>query len=52
MPAVGLSDFGNLFGAFKFVKKCKENNIKPILGCEFFLTENHQKRTFTREKNR
>ena len=50
MPAVGLSDFGNLFGAFKFVKKCKENNIKPILGCEFFLTEDHKKRTFTREK--
>ena len=50
MPAVGLTDLGNLFGAFKFVKKCKENNIKPILGCEFFLTENHKKRNFTRDK--
>jgi len=50
MPAVGLTDFGNLFGAFKFVKRCKEKNIKPILGCEFFLTQNHKKRTFTREK--
>ena len=50
MPAVGLTDFGNLFGAFKFVKNCKEKNIKPILGCEFFLTENHKKRSFTREK--
>lgn len=50
MPAVALTDFGNLFGAFKFVKMCKEKNIKPILGCEFFLTENHKKRSFTREK--
>ena len=50
MPALALTDNGNLFGAFKFVKKCKENNIKPILGCEFFLTENHKKRNFTRDK--
>ncbi len=46
MPAIGLTDFGNLFGAFKFVKNCKEKNIKPILGCELFLTENHKKKNF------
>ena len=50
MKAVALTDIGNLFGAFKFVKTCQKNNIKPILGCEFFITEDHKKRSFTREK--
>ena len=50
MKAVALTDIGNLFGAFKFVKTCQKNKIKPILGCEFFITEDHKKRSFTREK--
>ena len=34
MSAVGLID-NNMFGAFNFISKCKKENIKPILGCEF-----------------
>ena len=36
MKALAITDLGNLFGCFKFVKLCQENNIKPIIGCEFF----------------
>ncbi|MCI2430562.1 DNA polymerase III subunit alpha [Candidatus Acetothermia bacterium] len=37
MPALALTDHGNLCGAIEFYKKAKEQNIKPILGCEFYL---------------
>lgn len=35
MPAVALTDHGNLFGAVDFYKACKDLKIKPIIGCEF-----------------
>jgi DNA polymerase-3 subunit alpha len=37
MPALALTDHGNLFGAIDFYKLCKEHSIKPIIGCEFFI---------------
>lgn len=37
MPAVALTDHGNLFGAIDFYKACKEAKVKPILGCEFYV---------------
>lgn len=37
MPALGLTDHGNMFGAIKFYKECVANNIRPIIGCEFYL---------------
>lgn len=37
MPAVALTDHGNLFGVIDFYKACKEAKIKPILGCELYL---------------
>ncbi|MBT4594449.1 DNA polymerase III subunit alpha [bacterium] len=36
--AVGISDHGNVFGAVKFFKQAKAAGIKPILGCEMYLT--------------
>jgi len=48
--AVGLTDHGNLFGAFEFLSLCEKNDIIPILGCEFYLVHDHTKRQFTREK--
>ena len=47
MSAVALTDSGNMMAAFHFVKevlghnKSAENPIKPIVGCEFFVCENH-----------
>ncbi len=63
MPAVAITDFSNLMGAFHFVRDIlnhnktaevknatavengeepTEVNIKPIVGCEFFVCEDHQ----------
>ncbi len=37
MPAVALTDHGNIFGAVSFFKQAKEKGIKPILGCEVYI---------------
>jgi DNA polymerase-3 subunit alpha len=37
MPALALSDHGNLFGAIEFYKECRKVGIKPIIGCEVYL---------------
>jgi DNA polymerase-3 subunit alpha len=37
MPAVAITDHGNLFGAIRFVEKCREKGIRPILGCEAYI---------------
>ncbi|MCK4499954.1 DNA polymerase III subunit alpha, partial [Candidatus Babeliales bacterium] len=37
-PACAISDHGNIFGAVKFFKQAKKAGIKPILGCEMYLT--------------
>lgn len=61
MPAVAMTDHGNMMGAFLFVKAISDHNkgidaqnrereaageellekIKPIVGCEFFVCEDH-----------
>ncbi|APY10600.1 DNA polymerase III subunit alpha [Seonamhaeicola sp. S2-3] len=63
MPAVALTDHGNMMGAFHFINAVNKQNssikaaieaaeekgettnkklIKPIIGCEFFVCENHK----------
>ncbi len=37
MPAVAMTDHGNLYGAIKFYQECHKAGIKPILGCEIYL---------------
>ena len=37
MPAVAITDHGNLFGALKFHKKAREAGVRPILGCEAYV---------------
>jgi DNA polymerase-3 subunit alpha len=37
MPALALTDHGNLYGAIEFYKKCKKAGIKPIIGVEAYL---------------
>src|SRR5262245_12582822 len=37
MPALALTDHGNLFGAVQFYKKCREAGIKPIIGMEAYV---------------
>ncbi len=38
MGAVALTDHGNLYGAYKFYEKATESGVKPIIGCEIYLT--------------
>jgi DNA polymerase-3 subunit alpha len=37
MPAVAMTDHGNLYGTIDFYQSCKKAGIKPILGCEIYL---------------
>ncbi|HEV3272993.1 MAG TPA: DNA polymerase III subunit alpha [Candidatus Methylacidiphilales bacterium] len=37
MPALALTDHGNLFGAIEFYKECAKAGVKPIIGCEVYL---------------
>jgi len=37
MPALALTDHGVLYGAVEFYEQCKEQGIKPILGCEVYV---------------
>ena len=54
MPAVAITDHANLMGAFHFIKAIKAHNkalepeaqqIKPIIGCEFYVCEDHTDRS-------
>jgi len=40
MPACALTDHGNMFGVKLFHKKAKDEGIKPILGCEAYVSRN------------
>lgn len=49
MPAVALTDLGNMYGAFKFVREALAHEIKPIVGCEFYLADERKKLKFTKD---
>ncbi len=37
MPAVAITDHGNMFGVVEFFKKANKAEIKPIIGCEVYV---------------
>jgi len=37
MPAVAITDHGNMYGAIDFYKAASERGIKPIIGCEAYI---------------
>jgi len=37
MSAVALTDAGNMYGAIDFYQACKKNEIKPIIGVDFYV---------------
>ncbi|RDV16977.1 DNA polymerase III subunit alpha [Pontibacter diazotrophicus] len=49
MPAVAMTDHGNMFAAFNFVAEANKYNVKPIVGCEFYLVKDRHQKTFTKE---
>ncbi len=48
MKALALTDHGNMFGVLNFEHLCHANGINPIVGCEFYATEDHTKKQNTR----
>lgn len=68
MPAVAITDHGNMYGVFDFVAQAwkntkvvgkdaqgndiKEPVVKPVVGCEFYLVADRHKRQFTREEGK
>jgi DNA polymerase-3 subunit alpha len=57
MPAIAITDHGNMFGVFDFVSEAKKHKnddgslkVKPIVGCEFYVVENRHKQQFTKEQ--
>ena len=39
MPAVAMTDHGNIFGAVHFVNAAHKEGIKPIVGCELYISK-------------
>lgn len=61
MPGLAISDHGNMFGVFQFVAEAYKHKVnpddknsplkvKPIVGCEFYITENRHRKTFSKEE--
>jgi DNA polymerase-3 subunit alpha len=65
MPALAITDHGNMFGAFKFVSQAWKKTkvigkdadgkdilapiVKPIVGCEFYVVKDRHIKNFTKE---
>lgn len=65
MPALAITDHGNMFGVFDFVAEAWKNTtvtgkdekgkdilvpkVKPVVGCEFYVVEDRHRKTFTKE---
>jgi len=49
-PAVALTDHGNIYNAIAFYQACKKEDVKPILGCEFYFVPSIKR--MKEEKNR
>jgi len=50
MKALAITDHGNMFGVFKFVAEAGKHNVKPIVGCEFYVVADRHIKQFTKEK--
>ncbi len=57
MPALAISDHGNMFGVFEFVKEAYNHKnedgtlkVKPIVGCEFYITQDRHRKSFSKEE--
>ncbi|MBE7169665.1 MAG: DNA polymerase III subunit alpha [Williamsia sp.] len=56
MPALAITDHGNMFGVFEFVKQAytyKNDDgslkVKPIVGCEFYITHDRHRKQFGKD---
>ena len=49
MPAIAITDYGNLFGAFKAVAEGKRQGVKVIIGCELYMVADRHQKKFTKD---
>src|SRR6195952_1285056 len=50
MPAIAVTDHGNMFGAYDFWKQATANGVKPIIGTEAYITPGTARQDRTRVK--
>jgi len=50
MPAVAMTDHGVMYGAVDFYRQAKKEGIKPIIGCEVYVADNHLKKDVNNRK--
>jgi len=43
MPAVAMTDHGNMFGAIEFYQKAQKYGVKPIIGCEAYMATGNRR---------
>ena len=43
MPALALTDLANLFGMVKFYKAARKKGLKPVLGCDLYITNESER---------
>jgi DNA polymerase-3 subunit alpha len=39
MPALALTDLSNVFGLIKFYKAARGKGLKPVIGCDVFISK-------------
>ena len=52
MPAAAITDHGNLFGALHFYLEAQKVGIKPIIGCEVYVCDDHTDRNAEKRRAR
>jgi len=52
MPALGMTDHGNMYGTLDFYKECNKQGIKPIIGTEAYMAHDHRSERPTRRGGR
>lgn len=51
MDSVAITDHGSMYGIVEFYEKAKEEGIKPIIGCEFYVARESRRDRIANEKN-
>ena len=44
--SIALTEHGNMVSSYKFYNKCKENNVKPVIGCEFYYCDTYEENKY------
>ncbi|OEG00073.1 DNA polymerase III subunit alpha [Vulcanibacillus modesticaldus] len=52
MSALSITDHGNMYGVVPFYKACLKEGIKPIIGCEIYLTPGNRKDRESRQEQK